>query len=241
MIPGLTGEMNTTTDVNGEATFAFTPPTTGDITIKIENRTSTTKVPVTSWALYLEIPSATGENVEFTVTVRNGTATGAAIADAAVKFNGVIKTTDSSGQATFTAPAVITPREFTILATKVGHAEALETIMILNIPKLIIVVQGEVSAGSTFQVIIADDTGNAVVGATITINNNIFTTGANGIATVTAPSEEGTYTISATFPGYTDADPLTITIAAGGIPGFELLTLIAAIGVAFILLRRRRK
>ena len=63
---------------------------------------------------------------------------------------------------------------------------------------------------------------------------------ANGIASVTAPSEEGTYTITATFPGYTDADPITITIEAGGIPGFELLTLIAAIGVAFILLRRRR-
>jgi len=29
-------------------------------------------------------------------------------------------------------------------------------------------------------------------------------------------------------------------IKAGSIPGFELLTLVAAIGVAFILLRRRR-
>ncbi|UCF11876.1 MAG: hypothetical protein JSW06_07455 [Thermoplasmatales archaeon] len=241
MIPGLTGEMNTTTLADGTATFAFTPPTTGEITIAIENRTSDTKVPVTSWKLYIDVPSAAGENVDFTVTIRNGTATGAAVADAAVTFNRETKTTDASGQVTFTAPAVVTFREFSISASKEGHAEGITTIMILNIPKLIIVVQGEVSAGSTFDVIIADDVGNAVVGATITINNNIFTTGANGIATVTAPSEEGTYTISATFPGYTDADPLTIEIEAGGIPGFELLTLIAAIGVAFILLRRRRK
>jgi hypothetical protein len=42
---------------------------------------------------------------------------------------------------------------------------------------------------------------------------------------------------------YEDYETATDTITikeGGGIPGFELLTLIAALGVAFILLRRRR-
>jgi len=56
---------------------------------------------------------------------------------------------------------------------------------------------------------------------------------------LTAPSEEGDYTVTATYEDYEDAT-FVITIKAGGIPGFELLTLIAAIGVAFILFRRRR-
>jgi len=240
IIPGLTGEMNTTTGANGEATFAFTPPTTGNIIIKIENRTSTTKVSVTAWALYADAPSQAGESTDFTVTVRNGTATGAAIADTAVTFNGETKTTDSSGQVTFTAPAVSAHREYTILATKAGHAEDAATILILNIPKLTIIAPAKATTSSTFEVTIADDSGNSVVGATVTFNSVDYTTGAQGITTLTAPSEKGTYAIKATFTGYTAADEVTITIEAGGIPGFELLTLITAIGVAFILLRRRR-
>lgn len=240
IVPGLSGEFNTTTDGDGQAIFAFTPPTTGEVTIKIENRTSSTKVKITSWSLYIDVDAQADEGTSLTVTVRNETATGAVLEGAAVMFNRETKTTDSSGQVTFTMPSVTANREYTIRATKEGYAEDTAIILTLNKPKLIIIVEGEVSAGSTFDVTIADDTGNPVVGATITINQETYRTGAQGTTTITAPSEEGEYTITATFPGYADADPVTITIEAGGIPGFELLTLIAAIGVAFILLRRRR-
>jgi len=240
IIPGLTGEMNTTTSADGKATFSFTPPTTGKIKIKIENRTSSTVVYVRAWALYLDVETQANEGITFTATVRNGSAAGAAVPDATVTFNRVSKTTDSSGQVTFDAPSVVATREYTMVAMKEGFAEDSEIIYILNIPRLMIVVQGEVTAGATFDVIIADDTGNPVVGAVITVNERTYTTGANGIATITAPSEAGDYIVTATFPGYTDAEPLTITIKSGGIPGFELLTLIAAIGVAFILLRRKK-
>jgi hypothetical protein len=37
-IPGISGEMSTHTDPNGLSLFAFTPPTTGNITIEIENQ-----------------------------------------------------------------------------------------------------------------------------------------------------------------------------------------------------------
>jgi hypothetical protein len=48
IIPGLQGEMNTTTNANGKATFAFTPPTTGNVTIKIENNTIPITIKVTA-------------------------------------------------------------------------------------------------------------------------------------------------------------------------------------------------
>jgi hypothetical protein len=240
-IPGLTGEMSTRTLADGTATFAFTPPTTGEIKIEIENRTSATKVKVTSWSLYIDAPTMVDEGKEFTVTVRNKTAVGAGVEGASVTFNGETKTTDANGEVTFTAPAVTITGDFKIVATKAGYAEATAIIKVLNVPKLTIIVVGkaEVAAGSKFTVIVADDAGNAVIGATVTFDEKTYTTGKDGV-TLTAPSKEGTYTIEATFTGYTDADPVTITVKPAGIPGFELLTLIAALGIAFILLRRRR-
>jgi len=44
----------------------------------------------------------------------------------------------------------------------------------------------------------------------------------------------------ATFGTYVEATGIVTVTAAPGIPGFEILSLIAALGVAFILLRRRR-
>jgi len=78
-----------------------------------------------------------------------------------------------------------------------------------------------------------------LAGATITIDGDTYTSGVDGKVTITAPSSEGDYVITATYEGYDEAT-ITLTIKAGQIPGFELITLIAAIGVAFILLRRRR-
>ena len=240
-IPGLTGEMWTRTRTDGIAFFAFTPPTTGDITIEVENRTSDVEVPVTAFKLYLDVDPEVDESSTFTVTVLNKTASGAAIAGAAVTFNRVTKTTDANGQAEFNAPSVTSDRDYTIRAKKEGYAEDVETITVVNRPKLVIVPPATApSTGSTFQATIADDLGNAIIGATLTINNKAYISGAQGIVTVTAPTEKGDYTVVATKTGFQSSDPITITIEAGGIPGFEVLTLIAAIGVAFILLRRRR-
>ena len=81
--------------------------------------------------------------------------------------------------------------------------------------------------------------GSSLAGATVTFEGETVTSDENGKATFTAPSAKGDYTITATYEKYQDG-VLVITIVEGGIPGFELITLIAAIGVAFILLRRRR-
>jgi len=239
-IPGIAGEMSTRTDANGIAFFAFTPPTTGEIEIEVENRTTEVEVPVTSWKLYVDSDPEVDEGDDFVVTVRNGTVSGPGLAGASVKFNRITKTTDADGEATFTAPAVTSDREFTILATKDGYAEDTEIIVVINKPKLVIVAPAKAGTGEEFKVTIADDAGNPIIGATVSINNKPVTSGGEGLAKLTGPSDEGTYEITATKAGFADADPVTIKIE-GRIPGFELLTLIAAIGVAFILLRRRRK
>ena len=93
-------------------------------------------------------------------------------------------------------------------------------------------------AGETFTATILAK-GSPLAGATVTIDVDTYTSDGEGKVTITAPSTEGDYTITAKYEGFQDGI-LIITIKAGGIPGFELLTLIAAIGVAFILLRRRR-
>jgi hypothetical protein len=240
IIPGLTGEMNTTTDADGMAIFAFTPPTTGYIKINVENRTSSTKVRVTSWKLYIDAALQVNEESDFTITVRNGTSAAAGVANVAVKFYGNTQTTGADGKATFTAPPVTGDRNYVILATAGGYAEATATIQVINIPKLIVAVSGEVKAGQTFTLTIADDTGGPVIGATVTFEGTTYTTGAGGVITLTAPSAAGNYSVTATFPGFTSVSGTVKVVKGGGIPGFELLTLIAAIGVAFLLLRRRR-
>lgn len=241
VVPGLSGQMNSTTDSSGHVTFSFTPPTTGDITIKIENRTSNVKVRVTAWSLYIDADSVVNEGESFTVTVRNSSATGNGVPDVDVLFNRETKKTGTDGTVTFTAPSVTSDRAYTIVATKEGYAEDTSTITVLNVKKLIIVLSSDkVTAGSSFTVTIADDTGSPVVGATVTLDGKTYTSGVGGQTTLTAPSKTGDYQITATFTGYKSADPVTITVTPGGVPGFELLTLLVALGVAFILLRRRR-
>jgi hypothetical protein len=74
----------------------------------------------------------------------------------------------------------------------------------------------------------------------ISFNGKTYTSGAGGVATITAPSTEGSYPVTVTFPGYASLSDTVTVVKGGGIPGFELLTLVTAIGVAFLLLRRRR-
>ena len=134
-------------------------------------------------------------------------------------------------------------RTYTIKITKEGYAPDPDgvTITVINVPKLIIVIPDSVKATAKFDVAVADDTGGAIVGAIVTFDGTVYTTGMNGVATITAPKTAGDYPIEATFGNYVKATDVVTVKKADGVPGFELLTLIAAIGVAFILLRRRRR
>ncbi|RLF35718.1 MAG: hypothetical protein DRN08_02595, partial [Thermoplasmata archaeon] len=237
-------DQNATSDSEGKAVFSILPTSTGNVSIKVENRTSDTVITVTSWVLDITTDpiSQVDEGATFKVIVKKeGTDTPVEGAD--VTFNGQTVQTDANGEATFTAPEVTSDRTFTITVTAVGYAPDPDglTITVINIPKLLIATVSSVTAGSTFEVTVADDTGSPIIGATVTFNENTYTTGAGGIAKLKAPEKTGNYTITATFGSFKSAS-ITIQVKkAPGIPGFELITLIAAIGVAFILLRRRQQ
>jgi len=243
IIPGLPGEMNTTTSGGGMATFAFTPPTTGTVVIKIENRTADNNIKVTSWALYLITPSSANEADTFEVTVRNKTINGDAIEGATITFDGETYTTDSDGKATINSPTgIAVDSEFEVMATKEGYAQDSNMITIIDKPQLEITIDqtpnDDGAYSSPVDVYVSDEDGNLITAATVTFDTQVLTT-VNGKVTITV-SEKTVGEIGATKTGFSPAIPVSVTIQPAGIPGFELLTLIAAIGVAFILLRRRR-
>ncbi|HWR63233.1 MAG TPA: hypothetical protein VN365_02390, partial [Candidatus Thermoplasmatota archaeon] len=231
------------TDAAGRVQFSISADASGDIIIYIENETDPDNEFVISAEarkpMTISLNPSVDEGKTFTVEAKTN---GVLITGTTVTFTFDGQTwPTTTGVATLTAPTVATSMAYSISATAEGFIPATGAIvMILNIPKLIVAVSGEVKAGQTFTLTIADDTGSAVIGATITFEGKTYTSGAGGVVTITAPSTEGSYPVTATFPGY---DPIsaTVTVAKGaGVPGFEMLTLLAAIGVAFLLLRRRR-
>jgi len=177
------------------------------------------------------------EGETLTVTVKSGTTPASGID---VTFGETTAQTDTNGQATFTvADPGVESAVYTITAEKAGYLPAEKSITVIKIYGITIIGPSTApGTGETFT-ITALAKGSALAGATISFDSKTYTTGVDGSATLTAPSKEGTYTVKGTYEGYEDVT-LDVEITAGGIPGFELLTLIAAIGVAFILLRRRR-
>ena len=208
----------------------------------VENRTTGTKIAITAHMLNLVAPAQVEEDEEFTVTVKDENDN--PVEGAQVKFTGTgeTKTTDANGQVTFTATVTGTLpyATYKLTATKAGYRGDEETIMVANTFQLYIDAPDEVDAGSTFTVKVTSDAG-VVYGVDVTFNGKTKTiTGPDGV-TFTAPSkvDKATpYDITASKEGYKTATD-TVTVKPAGIPGFELVTLIAAIGVAFILLRRR--
>jgi len=246
---GLGVDTNGTSNSDGEVQFSINPSSTGNISIDVgeEGRTldsTEAVIQVTTWKLDISVsPDTVDEGADFIVTVTEDSS-GEAVNGATVTINGIgTGTTDSNGEVTFTAPSVTSDRSYTIKASKTGYAPETDTITIFvtNIPNLYINAPETVTSGETFTVVAGGDDGNSF-GITVTFNGETKTTAGPSGITFKAPSvnKDTDYTITATKTGYTDATPFTVTVKKKGTPGFELLTLIAAIGVAFILLRRRR-
>jgi protocatechuate 3,4-dioxygenase beta subunit len=178
------------------------------------------------------------EGQTFTVTVT--TVTGVSVDGADVEFAGTTVQTGSDGKASFTAPDPgVESVVYTISVEKTGYVSVDKSITVIKVYDITIVGPDSApSAGEKFTVTVLAK-GQPLAGATVTFNGKTYTSGGDGKLTVTAPSEAGDYTITATFPNYADAS-LTITISVGGVPGFEVLAFVVALGVAFIVLRRRR-
>jgi len=238
---------NLFTDALGKVTFAITAEASGNVTIFIENETDPDNefviVAQARKTMTISNDPSVDEGKTFTIEAKTN---GVLITDATVTFtfNGQTWPT-TTGVATLTAPSVTTSLNYPITATAEGYTSVSGTIMVLNVPKLMIIPpSGKVSGTQKFVVTIANDAGAGVTGAKVTINGVDYFSGVNGACEITAPDvkeEFQEFQITATFSGYTEATAVTIKIyKTPGIPGFELLTLIAAIGVAFLLLRRRR-
>jgi hypothetical protein len=237
------------TDTAGIVTFSITTQASGNVTIYIENETDPDNpfiiLSAARKAMTLTADPAVNEGTTFTVTAMSGTTV---ITDATVTvtFAGQTYTT-TAGTVSIPAPTVSTSLTYTITATAIGYTTATTTIMVINVPKLIIVLPSTEPKGTqTFTITIANDVGQGIAGATVTFNAQTFTSGANGVTDIKAPDVKdkngADYQITATFTGYTAATPTTIHIGqTPGVPGFELLTLVVALGVAFLLLRRRQK
>ena len=235
------------TGADGTVEFSITAEASGNVTIYIENETDPDNefviVAQARKSMTISNDPSVDEGQTFTIEAKSN---GVIITGITVTFtfNGQTWPT-TTGVATITAPSVTTSLNYPITATADGYTSVSGTIMVLNVPKLTIILpSGKVSGTQKFVVTIANDAGSGVTGAKVTINGVDYYSGVNGACELTAPDvkeESADYQITATFTGYTEATAVTIKIyKTPGIPGFELLTLVAAIGVAFLLLRRRR-
>jgi hypothetical protein len=236
------------TDVNGVVTFSVTAQASGNVTIYLENETDPDNpfviVAQARKPMTMSNDPSVNEGQTFTVQAKSN---GVLITDATVTFtfNGQTWPT-TTGVATLTAPSVTTSLSYPITATADGYTTASSQIMVINIPKLMIIPAPDVSGTQQFTVTIANlDNGVGVAGAMVTFNGKTYYSGANGVTELTAPDVKDSggqdFQITASFSGFADATPVTQHIAqTKGVPGFELLTLVAALGIAFLLLRRRR-
>jgi len=242
------------TDENGWATLSLEPVATGTLNVSLargihyddgqldwDNLLTNSTVEVTT-KKPLDITvsqSPVFEGDTLTITVKSE---GEPVQGVSVQFGIETKTTDSDGEVTFTAPNPgVESATYNIKAEKTGYIDESIQITVIKIWQISILGPSEApSPGEKFTITIIAK-GSPLAGATITFDGKTYTSGGDGKATLTAPEvdEETDYTITATFDPYMDGT-YTITIVSGGIPGFELVALIAAIGVALILFRRRR-
>ncbi len=232
------------TDSAGQVSFAVNALASGNVTIFIENASDPDnpfyiiaggRNPM---SIILTSPSV-DEGKQITADIKSGSTLVTGV-NVTITFAGTTTTT-TDGHITLTAPSVATNIPYTITATAVGYADATAQVTVLNVPKLIIaVLTSNIKAGQDFQIAVADDTGTAIIGATVTLQGTTVHTGAGGVVTMKAPSTQGNYTITATFGNYESASQSISVGPGGGIPGFELVTLLIAAGIAFLLIRRRR-
>jgi hypothetical protein len=241
------------TNSDGVAVFSMEPLSSGTINVTIARNVkyvsgalqwtnaiiTDTTVEVTALkALKISVSkSPIKEGETLTVTITSG---GSPVSGVDVEFAETTVQTDTDGTAEFTVPDPgVEAATYIITAEKAGYITEEKSITIIKLYDITIIGPSTApGTGETFTITVTAK-GSPLAGATISFDGETYTTGSDGSVELTAPSEEGTYTVTASFEDYED-ETFDITITAGGIPGFELLTLIVAIGVAFIILKRRR-
>ena len=237
---------NETTDANGRVQFGITTGGSGDITILIEGKFDPDNKFVIESKLrktmIIDAPLTIDEGDTFTVNIK--TPTGDLVTDlVTIEFADNTFTT-STGTLQLTAPMVSTDTDYRIRASATDYYNDEDTIRVIPKPELKqlhIIIYDFTGIGTTkFKVIVTDDTGRSITGASITFNGKEYQTSSDGVE-LTAPNEKRTYEITASFTGYESVSKSVTVTKLKETPGFELLALIAALGICFILLKRRRK
>jgi hypothetical protein len=174
-----------------------------------------------------------------TVTVKSE---GIAVKDVDIKFGSLTGKTDANGEVDFAVPDPgVESAMYYIKAEKIGYVTTEIGISVIKKYAISIDVPDEVFAGESFTVTIIAK-GQPLAGATVTLDGTTTKmSGGDGKVTFTAGAKDATHTIKAVFAPYTDGQATVGPVKEKGVPGFELLTLVIAIGVAFILLRRRKQ
>jgi hypothetical protein len=238
------------TDGEGKAQFSVTSEASGNVTIYIERGTDPDNPYVimskARKTMTITADPSVNEGGTFIVTAKD--VNGNLITDATVNmlFNGVTTST-TTGTLELTAPAVPESLDYRIDATAEGYTNDDTTIKVINEPKVFIDAPEKATEKKSFVVKAGGDDGNSY-GIKVTVykdealtevKEEKITAGPDGVKFSLA---KGTYYIVASKDNYVDSDAAKVVVAeeSGG-PGFELLTLIIAIGVAYILLKRRRK
>lgn len=147
-----------------------------------------------------------------------------------VTFDGVTVTTDSNGDATFTAPNVTEDTDYTVSFNDPDYTPSSlsETITVDALkPGLTIIRPGEsVNENTVFTVIIRDEFSTPVEGVTVSFNNTGGLTDINGEIQFTAPevANNETRNITATKDGYDIAPTVGITVTNVILPDLAILT-----------------
>lgn len=239
-VPGISTMLEEETADDGIAQFAFMPLTIGKIEIFVEGRETDEIIEITAWSLEIIVPSQVDEKKPFTVIIKDDD--GQAEKDVTVTFNGVPIKTNANGEVVFTAPAVPLSISYQITANKDGFMPKEKDVVVRNIRELKIISSvREVIVGEHFTLTIADDEGRAVIGAKVEFNGKEYISETQGLVKLVAPEEPKNYTASVTFEDYIGTE-ISIKVKAEPTktPGFELLTLVVSIGIAFVLLRKRK-
>ena len=235
------------TDDNGAVVFGVVSGGSGDIIIEIEGefdednkftiKSKSRKTLTISSQLYVN------EGEEFIVSVKSNDNLITDVS-ATIVIEGVGSHTTTTGSVTITAPSVDTDLSYRITGTALGYTTDEIIVLVKNLPKLnIILSKNEIKGKEKFTVTVSDDKGSAIIGSTVLFNGKTYTTGVGGSIELTAPNEVKQYTIETYRNGYQgNTATLEVTKKAdeNGSPGFELLTLVAALGIALILLRKRK-
>jgi uncharacterized GH25 family protein len=161
------------------------------------------------------------------------------VADADVTFGTETEKTGTAGTVSFVVPDPgVDSAVYKITAQKTGYDTVTEDITVIKKYTITIITPSEKPETEKKFTVTIIAKGQPLAGATVEFEGQTKMSGGDGKVSFTAPKTKGDYTMTAEYGNYADGTAIIKVVKAS--PGFELLTLIVAIGVAFLLLRRRK-